>query len=258
MLKLAQATYLGNNTFSWQGNGITVSDTEYRRKVFEGWHCHEHHHITFVARGGNCEQRKRQEIQASPGSVLFYQSGEVHRNRHALHPSRNINLEISDDFLRAHDLRIDHLSIHHPWIRSVIWKIQQESRINDAGTHDSITMLLLSLFNHDDQLSRPPWVQQLRDILHDRWNETPTLQELSAILQVHPVTISKHFRRYFSCTLGEYMRRIKTEHAITLIRQEEISLTDIAYQCGFADQSHFIRTFKRFTGVLPKALRAQG
>lgn len=59
------------------------------------------------------------------------------------------------------------------------------------------------------------------------------------------------FPRIFGCTLGEYARQVKIEKAISLIGQSRGSLADIAYECGFADQSHFIRAFKSATGFLP-------
>lgn len=55
--------------------------------------------------------------------------------------------------------------------------------------------------------------------------------------------------------LGEYIRRIKTEQALTLIRANQHSLTEIAYLCGFTDQAHFTRTFRHITGLLPKEYR---
>jgi AraC family transcriptional regulator len=91
--------------------------------------------------------------------------------------------------------------------------------------------------------------------MHDRWQETLTLQELAQELQLHPVTISKHFPKYFNCTLGEYMRKVKIEKALTQIRTSPESLTEIAYACGFFDQSHFIKAFKQVTGFLPKAYK---
>jgi AraC family transcriptional regulator len=78
------------------------------------------------------------------------------------------------------------------------------------------------------------------------------LQEIALIIGVHPVTISKFFRKYFSCTLGEYQRKIKIEKSIQLIKESKLSLTEIAFLCGFTDQSHFTRNFKNMTGFLPK------
>jgi len=43
------------------------------------------------------------------------------------------------------------------------------------------------------------------------------------------------------------------QHSLTLIGKKELSLTGIAYDCGYFDQSHFIREFKSFTGVTPSA-----
>ena len=40
-----------------------------------------------------------------------------------------------------------------------------------------------------------------------------------------------------------------------MLKREEMSLTEIAYDCGFADQSHFIRVFKNTVGVTPFSFR---
>ncbi|MGB1004752.1 MAG: helix-turn-helix domain-containing protein [Salibacteraceae bacterium] len=37
-----------------------------------------------------------------------------------------------------------------------------------------------------------------------------------------------------------------------LLKNTSLSTTEIAYECGFADQSHFIRTFKNLNGFTPK------
>ncbi|MEW6737177.1 MAG: helix-turn-helix domain-containing protein [Acidobacteriota bacterium] len=40
-----------------------------------------------------------------------------------------------------------------------------------------------------------------------------------------------------------------------MIKNSQMSLTEIALHCGFADQSHFTRNFKEITGFLPKEFR---
>jgi len=51
------------------------------------------------------------------------------------------------------------------------------------------------------------------------------------------------------------MRRVKIDKSLHLIKQQHATLTEIALRCGFADQSHFIRTFKAATGFLPKEFK---
>ena len=103
--------------------------------------------------------------------------------------------------------------------------------------------------------TRPDWVIKVREFLHDNWDKPISLWELSLVAGVHPITISKHFPFYFSCTLGEYLRSLKIEKALGLIKSTRRSLLDIAMECGFADQSHFTRVFKLMTGFLPNDFR---
>ena len=64
-----------------------------------------------------------------------------------------------------------------------------------------------------------------------------------------------HFARYFKNSTGmpahKWLQCLRIEHAKQLLQAPDKSLTQIALDCGFADQSHFTRVFKSFVGVTP-------
>ena len=51
-------------------------------------------------------------------------------------------------------------------------------------------------------------------------------------------------------------RNAASNAAYDLLQKKGISLCEIAYECGFADQSHFTRVFKRRVGVTPGVFRS--
>jgi AraC-like DNA-binding protein len=69
-----------------------------------------------------------------------------------------------------------------------------------------------------------------------------------------------HFLRLFSSVLGvtphQYLVRSRLRHAARLLADDEVSVTDVAYDVGFADLSNFVRTFHRAAGVSPRRFRA--
>jgi AraC-like DNA-binding protein len=68
-----------------------------------------------------------------------------------------------------------------------------------------------------------------------------------------------HFLRLFSRVLGvtphQYLVRSRLRRAARLLTDEEIAITDIAYDVGFGDLSNFVRTFHRAAGVSPTVFR---
>lgn len=257
MRRLKAGNFLGVAHAAFQRGGVIVSQTVYREPVYQGWHCHEHHHLSLLLKGGNREQRSCREQEVGAGSLLFYHSGERHKNSHTQHPSKNINLEIPDAFFLQHGLQFDmaeKLPEQQTRMKHALLKIYSECMLADTLTETAVSSLLLSVFTVPPTRKKdmPPWLQQLKTLLHDRWNETLSLQEMSVILSVHPVTISKYFPVYFHCSLGEYIRKIKIDRAMQLMQTSQQPLTAIAHACGFFDQSHFIRTFKLVTGFRPR------
>jgi len=260
MYELEKEKYLGNtkNIFN-NTQGITVVETEYQDKVFEGWHSHNNAHITLFLKGGTSEKRKNSNNVVGPGSLLFYHSDELHLNRNTLFPSRNINIEIENDLIK--ELQISESIIEKSVQNTIltkflILKIFKECLVADTFSSDTINMLFAQLAStniYADKFDKSPfWVKNLNELLNDCWNENPNLQDLAQVLNLNPITISKHFPKYFGCTLGEYMRRIKIDRSLSMIESNKSNLTEIGFQCGFSDQSHFIRTFKSQTGFLPK------
>jgi AraC family transcriptional regulator len=256
MINLSNGQYLGCNRRSYDAGGIILTETEYHAKVFEGWHAHEDIHLSLIIKGGNREERKQSETAILPGTLLFYHQDELHRNLNTSHPSKNINLEITGKFLRQHELEESKLEkvVRHPAAGFSLLKMYREAVLVDQFSGSTIQMLFLALLPDMEKLDRkqPAWLKTVIDFLQDNWQLHPGLNELAGISGVNPFTLSKHFSKYIGCTLGEYMRKLKVQHALRLIHTGNLSLTEVAYSCGFADQSHFTRNFRELTHLLPK------
>jgi AraC family transcriptional regulator len=68
-----------------------------------------------------------------------------------------------------------------------------------------------------------------------------------------------HFSRAFKDTMGfpphQWLLRRRIENAMRLLRNQQLSLPEVALACGFSDQSHFTRVFTKLSGKSPGAWR---
>lgn len=69
--------------------------------------------------------------------------------------------------------------------------------------------------------------------------------------------LAQSFRKFYNCTIGDYLRSLRIGFACRQLRRPEIPLSEIAFHAGFADQSHFSRTFKKTFGVPPTQYRRE-
>ena len=99
-------------------------------------------------------------------------------------------------------------------------------------------------------------MNNLQELLFEE-NIDYSLKNLSAILEIHPIHLSREFRRYFGTTLGNYIRLIKLNKAFYLLASNKFSMTEICYKCDFYDQSHFITNFKSVYKTTPFNLLKQ-
>jgi AraC family transcriptional regulator len=115
-----------------------------------------------------------------------------------------------------------------------------------------VSILVLSL---RDERRPPRWLRAAREQLHDRANEELTVGEIAGVTGVHPVYLARAFRRFYGCSPGDYVRRIRIERAAHLIRSTSMPLAQVALVAGFVDQSHMTRVFARGLRITPAAYR---
>ncbi len=62
------------------------------------------------------------------------------------------------------------------------------------------------------------------------------------------------FRQYVGMNPKEYGRIVRFQRSLRMMQSGSRNYADIAYANGYADQSHFIREFRQFSGLTPKQL----
>jgi len=134
---------------------------------------------------------------------------------------------------------------------------------NEKHTQNPIENLLLDVYKRflkqkSGPRKIPAWARELKEIIQDQidTNLSLSLKEVSQSLHVHPSYLSREFSKYFDdLTFGDYIRKLRIEKSIQLLKDSKHSLSEIAYLTGFSDQSHFNRIFKKVTGKNPSAYR---
>lgn len=81
-----------------------------------------------------------------------------------------------------------------------------------------------------------------------------TVQQLADKLEVSRKTLLRMFKKHLNCTVREYLQVIKFRKAVDHYQAslKNSTLTNLAYEMDYNDQSEFIHHFKRLTGFSPK------
>jgi AraC family transcriptional regulator len=270
----ARGRYAGDNKGELPLGGVLLSQTVYAANTVSDWHFHEHPYFALILQGGSTEVRKTGSLECLPGQAYFYNWEDVHRNKDYQEGSRNFNLEFDRSWFDGLPIErgklmgitllrkpADHLLLVKLFREYLLWKRSADLREEGVeGTADlSIQTLALELVSRmaqaEDLVRLPSWVRQVEELLNDRWAENVSLSELSSVTGVHAVHISRYFPKYIGCSFGEYIRKLRITRSLPMVRSTRKSLTAIAYECGFADQSHFTRTFRQLTHFSPGAFR---
>ena len=89
-------------------------------------------------------------------------------------------------------------------------------------------------------------------------NGTLSIKEIRDKLYVTERTLERHFLKEIGVTAKQFAKIIQFSSSIQQMTETDyLNLTEIGHSSGYADQSHFIRAFKRFTGKTPKDFQKQ-
>jgi len=110
--------------------------------------------------------------------------------------------------------------------------------------------LLRSLSRSESKLSKAAVVSDIMNELR-REDFFDNIENVASRYGITSRYLQKLFLQYTGLTPKLYSKINRFQNSLRLVTKKDISLTSVAYDCGYFDQSHFIREFKSFTGLTP-------
>jgi AraC family transcriptional regulator len=98
-------------------------------------------------------------------------------------------------------------------------------------------------------------LKEVIDYIGDNLEKDLTLAEMAGVAHMSPYHFSRLFKESTGLTPHRYVIERRVQRAEELLGSSALPIAEIAFLCGFANQGHLNRHFKRLLGVSPKALR---
>lgn len=122
-------------------------------------------------------------------------------------------------------------------------KNSSQSKKEDSGWPDNINKLDI--------------IRQALAYIENNYQNPISLDGLSSLCGTSPNHFCRTFKEVTRQTAMEYIISYRLERAINLLSATDLSITEIAQECGFNNYSYFIRTFKKAIGTTPHHYRLQ-
>jgi AraC family transcriptional regulator len=100
-------------------------------------------------------------------------------------------------------------------------------------------------------------VRRVSEFVARKLSRPLRVADLSRVVGLSETYFSHAFRRSFGETPHAFLTRRRIERGAELLLTTDRQLCDIAHDCGFADQAHFGRHFRRSMGISPAAWRRE-
>jgi AraC family transcriptional regulator len=234
--------------------GITGASTlvvDYAPGFRQTRHVHGHSSITLVLRGAVEEENPTAIFTAKPFAVITKQAGTAHSDLYGPEGCKALQINFAPEF----DFR--EIDLPENWSTSCI-SVRGRVALRDllarnAGQSDTATAC--AFYEFVSALSKPlrdagpppKWLRRVKEMIDGAHPGTSfTLDDLRREAGVHPVHLTRQFRKWHRCSLREYLRVRRIHAAADAVATDGRPLTEVAHAFGYADQAHFSRTFRRF------------
>jgi len=91
--------------------------------------------------------------------------------------------------------------------------------------------------------------------MESNFTDSLTVEEIAAISSLSPRHFSRLFASSYHTTPGNYILSLRMQHAAGLLKNTELSISQVAFQSGFNDSNYFSRQFRKFFGTSPREYR---
>ena len=220
---------------------------------------HVHEEVTLVVplSGLFVENTLKTSIRGEPGVAIVETPESPHENIYSPLGGTNLRLRISTELERLVSFEPRAQASHVP-----TYEIAREMA-EHMGDPDPLRLECAGLEILGFVNNGPEWIPRgrsayLREVVADlRANFCPErgIATIARNASVSPVRLVRSFRKTYGISLARFMRVLQMQRALSLLSDPVLSISAVAAEAGFSDQSHMTRAFAHTYGLTPAVLR---
>ena len=223
--------------------------------TYAPFHVHEQTTVVVPLSGYFVENTFKRSVQGKPGAVIVETPESPHEDLYGPCGGSNLRLWMSPELQRFVECEAHGRSGHvgaHEIARSMT------ENMGDLLLLECAALEILGFVNNG-----PEWTPRcrpafLRDIVANLRANADIGRDIATIARdadVSPIRLVRTFRRTYGISLARFMRVLQMQRALSLLLDPAISLSAVAIEAGFSDQSHMTRAFAQTYGATPASMR---
>lgn len=243
-----------------------------------GAHVHEAYEFFIPLRQSFLMQTREQDFFLKPNDVLLLPPGQTHGPALPTRKSLVLTIFVNKDFM--HELYCSvfgtgavNLAVHQCLFTDVsyrkIFQMREEKMRRQAGfqfvIENTAVLLVVDLLR---QLNTRPSdsskalksekagsIANVMEFLQQNFNQEYSLKDLAALAEISPYHFIRVFKKHTGKTPFAYLMEVRIEKAKEMLKNENRTITEICFCCGFNNLNHFSNAFRRQVGLLPSKYR---
>ncbi|WP_299229042.1 AraC family transcriptional regulator [uncultured Psychroserpens sp.] len=244
-----------NRKYFFSNPFIDITRTLYKEGVIMQPHHHNETAISMILSGSIHETVDSKTAIGGIANMVIKPRKTIHNNLFS-NDCAIISIYLKEE---------NHNKIHHPdmltewnWINSGNCNHFLQSLILNKTEKEYYETLngFLGHFKHQKahtkQNKPPQWIREVKTILDTSYNEVIKSKDLAKAFNVHPVYLTKIFKKHFGQSIKSYLKTLRVNGSMATMFQNETPLAQVALENGYCDQSHLNRNFKSETNLTPR------
>ena len=102
-----------------------------------------------------------------------------------------------------------------------------------------------------------PIVQKVELFLNTNYNTDISLTQIANASNMNSTALCRHYKKQTGKTIFERLTELRISYASKLLLNKSISISNVAYDCGYTSRSHFNEQFKKLMGKTPREYARQ-
>lgn len=233
-------------------------------------HCHNHFEVYYLLDGERKYFIENSIYSVKPGDVVLIPAEALHKTTELSKGGHErILINVAEDWVTedvrgcfsCHCLHIP--PAQRPEIEGIFRRIEQEYQHHDSFSgklqRQALYELLVFLIRLKE--SRPSAaisnredtvIEKAAQYICEHYQEPLTLQTVAQEVSMSREYFSQRFKKMTGFGFCEYLNEIRIANAVKLLNTTQMTITEVAYSCGFNDSNYFATVFKKSKGMNPK------